>query len=362
MRKFIVYWILYFFNLLFKWLKIKKNRITFISYKSNKLEKDFKLISKALEKEKKYELIYILTKYENNLLGNIKYLYNCILQLYYTNTSVIIILDYNNFVISNFKKAGVKVIQIWHASGAIKKFGNDIEREYLIQNYDYVISTSEYWSNIYSQAFNVKKENILPLGLPRTDALFSKEKLKKYKKEILLKYPEIKDKKVILYAPTFRGKHIKGAYIPQIDLKYIKNKIGDDYAIIYKFHPWNDSVDIGENKGIINGNKEVLIKLFSVADYLISDYSSIIYDFTILGKPVISFVPDIEEYRISRGFYEDYEKTMPWPICKSENEVVDAILSKKINLNDIIEFNNRYFKYTDGKSIERILSFINNLI
>lgn len=362
MRKFIVYWILYFFNLLFKPLKIKKNRITFISYKSNKLEKDFKLISKALEKEKKYELIYILTKYENNLLGNIKYLYNCILQLYYTNTSSIIILDYNNFVISNFKKTGVKVIQIWHASGAIKKFGNDIEREYLIKNYDYVISTSECWTDIYSKAFNVKKENIVPLGLPRTDVLFSKEKLKKYKKNILHKYPEIKDKKVILYAPTFRGDHIKGAYIPKIDLQYIKNKIGDDYVIIYKFHPWNESVDIGESKGIINGNKEGLIKLFSVSDYLISDYSSIIYDFTILGKPIISFVPDIDEYRISRGFYKDYEKVMPWPICKSENEVVDAILNKEVNVNDIIEFNNRYFKYKDGKSIERILSFINNLI
>lgn len=364
MNKIIAYVILFFINFILYWVKIQENKITFISYKSEKLEKDFKLIAKKLEKEEKYNLVYILIKYQNTLVGKVKYLFNCIKQLYNINTSKIVILDYNNFVVSNFKRKGTKVIQVWHASGAIKKFGNDIEREYPIKNYDYVISASGFWKEIYSTAFNVPKDNVLPLGIPRTDSLFNKKKLEKYKKSMIEKYPQIKDKKVVLYAPTFRGDPINNISYQKIDLKYIKDRLGDDYIIIYKFHPWLEEVNMyDKNKdGIINGNKESIRKLFSVTDYLICDYSAVIFDFSILEKPIIFFAPDLEEYKIDRGMYEEYEKIMPGPICKNEDDVLKSIKENCFNLEELKEFKNKYFDFKDGKSTERVVEFIKSLI
>lgn len=364
MRRRIVYLILAFINYIVYFCKIQNNKITFISYKSEKLEKDFKLISKKLENDNKYKLVYILTKYQNTTIGNIKYLFNCIRQVYHINTSKVVILDYNNFVVSHFKKEGVKVLQIWHASGAIKKFGNDIKREYPIKNYDYVISAANHWREIYSNAFNVSKDNVLPLGIPRTDSLFSTNKLDKYKKKTLEKYPEIKGKKVVLYAPTFRGDPINDVKYQPINLKYIKDRLGDGYVIIYKLHPWLEDISISQNncKGIINGNKDGIRKLFSVTDYLICDYSAVIFDFSILEKPMIFYTPDLDEYKKERGMYEEYEEIMPGPICKTEEEIVNIIKNDKFPIDKIKEFKDKHFDYKDGKSAQRVSEFIKNLI
>lgn len=361
MKQKIVIFILTIFKYMMFWSKIDDKKITFMTYEGDKLEKDFKLISEELEKDKNYKLVYVLTKYKNTLLGNIKYLFNCIRQLYHMNTSKVVLLDYNNFVVSNLKREGVKVIQIWHASGAIKKFGNDIERRYPIKNYDYVISTSDCWKDIYSSAFNVKKENVVPTGIPRTDKLFQSKKMDIYRERILSKYPEVKGKRVVLYAPTFRGDLVsdynKDSY-KQVDLKLIKEQLGDDYVLIYKLHPWLADLDLYEAPGIINGNKDGLRMLFSITDYLICDYSALIFDFSILQKPMIFFAHDLDQYEKERGTYEDYEKVMPGPICKTEEEVVKAIQEDNFPMDKIEKFKNKYFKYQDGKSTERVVEFI----
>ncbi|HAR86034.1 MAG TPA: hypothetical protein DCR69_09910 [Clostridium sp.] len=361
MKNIIVYCILAVVNLITYPLKVKSNKITFICYCSDKLKRDFKLISKKLEKEDSYELVYVLTNYENSLKGNVAFLFNCMKQVYHVNTSKVVLLDYNNFVVSNFKKKEVKVIQVWHACGAIKKFGNDIEREYPIKNYDYVLATSEEWKKHYSTAFGVSENSVLPIGIPLTDNLFSKEKMKKYKRHMLKKFPSIKGKKVIVYAPTFRGDPIYDIKYQDINLQYLKEQLGDEYVIIYKLHPSLGDRVIVNDESIIDGNSESIKRLFSIADYLISDYSSVIFDFSIMKKPMIFFVPDLEQYKKERGIYMDYEETMPGPICKTEEEIVQAILSEISYSDKIEEFKNKYFKYQDGKSTERVVELIVNL-
>lgn len=361
-KKFILNCILGFIYIITYAFKIEENKITFISYKSNKLEGNFKLINKYLVKENKYNLNYILMKYENSFSGNIKYLFNCMKQVYYINTSKVILLDYNNYVVSNFKKSGVKVIQVWHATGAIKKFGNDIKRDYKIKNYDYILATSEKWKKPYSTAFNVDESDVIVTGLPQSDILFSEKKMGEYKNYMLNKYPQIKGKKVVLFAPTFRGDPIKDARYKEIDIDYIKESLGDEYAFIYKLHPSLGERRISNDKNIINANKESIIKLFSVTDYLITDYSSIVFDFSILNKPIILFTPDLEEYKKDRGMYIDYESSMPGPICKSEEEVVNVIEKDEFSKERIYDFMNTYFKYKDNNSTKRVGEFIKNLI
>lgn len=343
-------------------LRINKKRIIFISYNSNKLEGNFKLVSDYLVKHYDYKLEYILMKYNNSLIGNIKYLLNCIKQVYMINTSKVIILDYNNYVVSKFKKSDVKVIQLWHASGAIKKFGNDISRAYKIKNYDYVISSSEVWKNIYSSAFNIKVENVITTGIPKCDSLFSTKEMQKYKKEMLNNYPEIIDKKVILFAPTFRGDSIYDIKYVGINLDYLKSKLSDEYIIIYRVHPSFGDIKIATSNKIINGNNISLKKIFSITDYLITDYSAITFDYSILNKPMIFYANDLEEYRDSRGIYLKYENEMPGPICKSEDEVIHMINNEDFSKYDVERFCDKHFKYKDSKSTERVCKFIDRVM
>lgn len=342
--------------------KIDKYKITFISYKEDELKGNFLKVSEVLDSYNKYNLNYILMKYENNLLCNIKYFFNCIKQVYYINTSHVVILDYNNYVISHFKRKGVKVLQIWHASGAIKKFGNDIKRDYKIRNYDYVIASSEKWRKPYSTAFNIDKSNILITGIPKIDNLFSEEITCLNREKMMLKYPFIKNKKVVLFAPTFRGDPIKDIKYQPINLEYIKNKLGKEYVIIYKMHPWFGNKIISDDEEIINGNNESIRELFSITDYLITDYSAILFDFTIMKKPIVLYAPDLEEYKATRGIYIDYENTVPAPICSTEDEVIEAIKNNIFDIKKITSFRDMYFKHQDTNSTERVCNVIRGII
>lgn len=124
-------------SLIISMFKIKKNKVTFISLESEQLTSDFEFIYNQLDL-KEFDVHLCLIKYHKDLWGQFLYFINCMKQLYLINTSKIVLLHDNNYVVSHFKRKGVIVLQVWHACGAIKKFGNAIEREYPIANYDYV--------------------------------------------------------------------------------------------------------------------------------------------------------------------------------------------------------------------------------
>ena len=113
------------------------------------------------------------------------------------------------------------------------------------------------------------------------------------------------------------------------------------------------NIPIEENGRILNMNHENTYDLFIVSDALISDYS-------ILDKPLYFYVPDLKEYMRHLGCFVDYKKEMPGPLCYNEDELVDAIHSNKHY--DIKAFKNKFFKYQDGKNVERIILFIEQLI
>lgn len=362
MKKYILHLVLYVNYLISFAFKIKDNRITYISYKSDKLEGNFKLISKEIDKLLCYEQKYILLKYKKSLAGDLQYFFNCIKQLYYINTSKLVILDYNNFVVSNYKKDKVKVLQVWHASGAIKKFGNDIKREYKIKGYDYVLANSKEWVKPFSTAFGVEEENVIITGIPKTDRIFSGRKQDKYRSQLLEKYPQLKDKKVVLYAPTFRGDAVKDTTFININLDYLEKKLGEEYIVIYKMHPILEEKTMSKSKTIINANKEDIYSLFTVTDILISDYSAIILDFLNFNKPIISYVPDIDKYKSERGLYINYEKDIPSIICKTENDIIEAIAKSKFINQNMDNYKNKYFKYSDGKSTKRVVDLIERIM
>ena len=198
---------------------------------------------------------------------------------------------------------------------------------------------------------------MLPLGIPRTDALFSKACRLAYRNELLEKYPELQGKYVILYTPTFRGNIIKGLRHVDLDLSSLIEKLPDHYAVMYKMHPLLRDVDLGSGERILNVTDEELNHLYTVADCLITDYSSILFDFSIMEKKVILYTPDLAEYGETLGFNIDL-KSIPFPVCQTAESLTKELCIKDYDKKSIKAFKDMYFMYQDGESTKRVSSFI----
>ena len=343
-------------------LKINPNKITFISLESTTLTGDFQLVAIELEKTRSYDLNYILIKFEKTLKGYVQYFISCIKQFFAINTSKLVILDYNNFVANNFKRQGVQVLQLWHATGAIKKFGNDTFRDYPLNGYDAVIVNSEAFKPFFSSAFHVSENQIHVTGIPKTDRLFNQEKKASDKAFLYQLYPQIQGKKIILYAPTFRGKLFHGLENMNIDLVKLSEALGDEYVILYKMHPLISHVEFKENERVINANHLSIRKLFSITDLLISDYSAIIYDFSVYEKPMVFYVPDLAAYQEKVGIYLDYKKEMPGPIVSNEQDLLQVLQNNQYDISKIQQFKHKYFQYFDGQSTHRVVELIDQMM
>lgn len=359
LQKFVLNIVLNIEAFFISFFKIKNNRITFISLEDNHLSSDFLKIYQQLPQEN-YDICLCLIHYNKNLWGQFLYFINCMKQLYYVYTSKVVFLHDNNYVISRFKRKGVQVIQVWHACGAIKKFGNVIERQYPISNYDYVLATSSYWKKPYSQAFSVKEEQVLPIGLPRTDELFHQQWIDETKEKLYQKYPMLKNKKIILYAPTFRGNIYKGFSAIHFDAQKVMNQLGDDFLLIYKFHPLMGNHVLEQNERIINMNHEDTHELFCVSNYLISDYSSIVFDFMILNKPILFYIPDYEQYCQDLGVFVDVRQ-LGYQICYNEDEVIQSLQTCHVDEELLQQMKNQFFEIQDGKSTRRVIELVEKL-
>lgn len=339
-------------------IPIKEKKITFISLTMESLSGDFKSIAEELEKNKDLELHYNLVKFEKTITGKLKYLCNCFLQLCEACTSHVVIINDNNYVISKFKRKGVKVIQIWHACGAVKKFGNQIKRQYRIQNYDYVISCSDEWKMVFSEAFGVRTDQVIACGLPRTDLLCDGIQVERYRNRLYEEFPVLKNSYVYLYAPTFRGNIIGGFHYETLPLEDILSQLPENSVIMYKMHPLLGDIKMGENPKILNMNKGDLNALLCVTDCLISDYSSVIFDYSIVGKNMIFYVPDLMDYKKTIGLNVNYE-SMPGDICEDVSSLINSMKKQNIirdtRLND---FRDLYFNSCDGKNAKRIAQLI----
>lgn len=335
---------------------IKSDKITIISLEGNELKDDLLLIERALKD--KYRITEVLYEFKKNtVFTSAGYFINCLKQVWHISNSKLVILSDNNFVISRYKRSGVKVMQVWHANGAIKRFGNEVNRRYKIANYDYILSNGDYWKEIYGKAFGVKEEQIYTTGLPKVDILFNEEILELKKKEFYEKYPHCRGKKIILYAPTFRGNIYEGIEPSDESVSKIMNSLDDEYLLLHKMHPLADSSRIYNKERELDVSHEDLYQLLIVSDMLISDYSSIIFDYSLLKKPILLYVPDLNEYSERVGLFLNYEE-IPGDICDNVETLIESIKSQpKVMLG-----RNKYFDHLDGKNTERAVQLIDEIM
>lgn len=274
-----------------------------------------------------------------------------------------------------------KVIQLWHGCGIFKKIGlstrdmdnfksSETYEEYPeYNNYSIVTIASPELSWVYEEFMGIKKEEgiIQPIGVSRTDEFFSEEYLKNCYKTLYDIIPAAKNKKVILYAPTYRGLKLKRVSPDELDVKKFAEALGDEYILIFKHHqtvmevpeipePYKDTFayDMTRGKGMS------ISDLMAVADICISDYSSLVFEYALFERPMLFFVYDLEEYIDERGLYYDFDEITPGPLCRTNEEMIDYIkhIDERFDKQEVTDFKNRFMCCCDGHATERIIEFM----
>jgi CDP-glycerol glycerophosphotransferase len=301
---------------------------------------------------------------------SIKYYYYLAKARYWVNNQ--------NFPTYLKKRPGTTYVQTWHGT-PLKKMLFDIENvqgrtdDYVervhqaTKNWDYLISPSPYASKAFRSAFRYEG-NICEIGYPRNDIFYRTEKLTVAERvRNSLKLPE--NKKVILYAPTFRDNQTNGAnkftFDMHLEFEKMKEKLGHDYILLLRMHV------VIKNKLVIPEELRDFVfnvshypdiqELYLITDVLITDYSSVMFDFANSKRPILFYTYDLEVYRDQlRGFYMDLEKEAPGPLIKDSEELIEAIE----NIDEIQDYyaqkyNDFYHKYCnleDGFASERLVN------
>lgn len=281
------------------------------------------------------------------------------------------------------KPKGTIYVQTWHGT-PLKKLGVDIEnvqmpgtntekykRNFLFEasKWDYLISPNRYSTEIFQRAFGFQK-TIVESGYPRNDFLITHndpETIKKIKQQMNLPL----DKKIILYAPTWRDNqyYAKGKYKfdLQLDLKKMQSIFGDNYIFLLRLHYLvAENLDLSpyQNFAYDFSKHDDIRDLYLISDILITDYSSVFFDYAILKRPMVFFVFDIDDYRDRlRGFYFDFEKYAPGPLVKTTDELIAEI--QKIEESGFEstnpKFEDFYAKFCsleDGNASKRVVETI----
>ncbi|GEK35193.1 hypothetical protein KSI01_27260 [Kurthia sibirica] len=292
--------------------------------------------------------------------------------IYHLATSSKVIVDNYFPILSTLpNNPRTECIQLWHAAGAIKKFAlSDPSIAYrspsainrfrdVYERMDKIVVGSEAMSKVFRLAFHKAPDAFLRTGIPRTDFYFDEETIAATKRQFLESYPIIDGKKVVLYAPTFRDFELQQQKIP-LNFKRIVQELGADYHILIKLHPAvaQSFTLIDDERITILENTVAIHEVLTVTDFLISDYSSIPYEFAFFNKPQIFYPYDIEQYAMSRGFWSDYASMVPGPVVDSDDELIHTILHLDFDLRIIEDFSEKWNTYSHGTSSQNLASYL----
>ena len=351
------------YGLLFKLFKntpIQNNRISFIIDSRESFKGNLDYIKKEFEKRGNYEFHFF---YKDKLsFDSFKKL----------ASSKYIFLNDNFFPLAfmEFNPESI-IVQLWHAPGASKKFGGsvDIESREILkrisENTDYLIVTSNNIKEYYSEAFQMPKDKIKSLGLPRMDYYFENHDLEKLKMDFCKKYSIPPDKKIVLYAPTFRDEERYNNVLNFLDLEKFNEVLGSNHVLALRLHPKIKNFykgDLSSKSEYIDvSDWESEQELMLISDILITDYSSIMIEYCVLDRPIVFFTYDLDSYLANeRGFYYDFKETVPGPIVYTSDDLIEIIKNDEFDKSKISNFVKTQFDNVDGKSSERIVDFLLN--
>jgi len=361
-RRFFKFW-----YIIFSILPVNKKKISMASDSRDDLSGNLYFVYEELYKR---DLNLNIKLILNERIDHKKTFLKLFITAYHFATSKIILLDDFYPMIYPLKiRKNSDLIQVWHAAGAFKTFGfsrtglpgGPSPRSLNHRNYTKATVSSEGVRKHYAEGFGITIDKVHATGVPRSDIFFD-EKYKNYViKTLCEKYPFIKNKKVILFAPTFRGNGQESAYFPfhMLDFKKLYDNLSDDYVFLFKIHPFvNNKLTIPYEYADffydLSDFREIN-DLLLITDVLITDYSSVCFEFALLNKPMIFFGFDVEEYIRTRDFYYDFFDFIPGPLVRTTDEMIETIKEEKYFMEKIKPFVDYFFDDTLGKASKNVV-------
>ena len=335
-----------------------QHKVTMISRQSDHPSVEFQMIKRRLrEKDSTIEVVMLcktLAGGVNSSFGiKIRYGFHIFSQMFHIATSKVVLLDTYCIPISLLHhKKGLTVIQMWHSMGTMKKFGYTTldtwegtehklaQAMRMHKNYDYVFASAETYKKDLAQGFHCDIRKIMTMPLPRLDLLQNKEYGEKMRRKIYSRYPQLKEKPLILYCPTFRKKEDRF----ETALYQLADKIDrENYSFVVKLHPLS-KVRLTEE--MIQAKEFSSFEMLFVADYVISDYSCIVYEAAVLELPLYFYNFDMDEYTGARGLAIDYEKELPGVISGKAEDIIHAIEMDSYDKERLRVFREKYIHST----------------
>ena len=264
-----------------------------------------------------------------------------------------------------------KVIQLWHAGAGFKSSGYSRWGHMGCPNavschrqYNFGIAGSKNIAPFFSEVWGMNDEQVLATGMPRMDEYLDEAHKQEKIKEIYEKYPVCKGKKVILFAPTYRGMNKREAFYPYelVDFEGLYDVCGEEYVVLFKMHPWvHAKVPIAKehkDKFVDVGKYPNINDLFYVTDLLITDYSSNIFEYSLMKKPMLFFAFDKIQYSFSRGFHRPYEESAPGKVCYTYAELLEAIRTEDFEYEKVQQYVEHHFDYIDSSASDRVIDWL----
>ena len=354
---------------------VQENKVLFLEMRFTKLSNSFELIYKALEESGEYDLKCSYVQF--NFIRGREFTQRVNEMLKELATAKYVFVDDASLILSSIPlRKETVAINLWHACGAFKKFGRStaelkfgssaatLDKYPNYGNLTHVTVSSPEVIWAYEEAMHLPKGIVKATGVSRTDQFYDKEFVESRKQKLYEIMPEAKDKKVILYAPTFQG-HVATASSPdRIDFERFCRELGNEYVIVCKHHPFVKNPPIIPEE--LQHFARDLTKYLSIEDLLccadicISDYSSLVFEYSLFEKPMIFYAYDYDNYCDWRGFYYDYSEFTPGPVVQTEDELLNSIknIDTQFDKQKVIDFKEKFMGSCDGHATERIIALM----
>lgn len=365
-----------YYHVLDTFIPKKGNRIMIMSETKDVLWGNLKYIVdgiKARGLDKKYRMTYSYrsTAGKHQGLGDIWSWIKVVTKI--ASQDVIFVDDYAP--IFGFFKLGknTKLIQVWHAGEGFKsvgysrfgKEGSPFPQGSCHKQYTHVITGSEHLIKVFQEVFAIEKEAFYPVGMPRLDDFLDDEHIENFKSDFYEKYPMLKGRKIILFAPTYRGSEQKEAYYDydKLDLCRIYEYCrANNSVFMIKMHPFvKESIHIPEEysdvicdfSGYPNIND-----LYYVTDLLVTDYSSNYFEYALLRRPVVFYTYDRQIYELTRGVHRSIRESAPGKVCDTFDEFMMCLENEDYEVQKLLKFVEDNFGDYQGNATNKVIDDI----
>ncbi|MGN0479731.1 MAG: CDP-glycerol glycerophosphotransferase family protein [Hominenteromicrobium sp.] len=294
----------------------------------------------------------------------------------YATSRVLVVDDYYLYLSYVPRRKETKVVQLWHACGAFKTFGFSrlgkdtslLQSSGNHRQYDAAIVSSRDIMFCYAEGFGIPSRCVYPLGVPRTDVFFDRAYRSRVRSRFFAEYPSFAGKRIVLFAPTFRGGGKGNAFYPldRFPINRLLAELGEDTAFLIKMHPYVSerfSVDPVYADRVLDCSEDAeLNDLLFVTDVLITDYSSVVYEAALLNIPMLFYAFDLEAYIAARDFYCDFVSWIPGKLVRTPQALTDALQKRDFEAEKLRTFCAVNMNGADGRAAMRAAELIRSMI